>query len=106
MKRIVMVLAVVIFFIAPFVFAQSEHPGHEHGMMENSDTQDEQEGLIDIGNKICPVSGEEINEDIKATYEYEGKIYNFCCAMCIDAFKADPEQYIKKIEEEKASEQE
>ena len=53
-----------------------------------------------VGNKICPVSGEKINEKIKATYEYKGKIYNFCCAMCIDEFKKDPEKYIKKVEEE------
>lgn len=55
---------------------------------------------VNIGNKICPVSGEKINQDSKATYEYEGKIYNFCCAACIDEFKNDPEKYIKKVEEE------
>ncbi|MBU1862620.1 MAG: YHS domain-containing protein [Candidatus Omnitrophica bacterium] len=55
---------------------------------------------VNIGNKICPVSGEKINQDLKATYEYEGKIYNFCCAACIDEFKNDPEKYIKKVEEE------
>ncbi len=55
----------------------------------------------DVGNKICPVSGEKINEKTKATYEYKGKIYNFCCAMCIDQFKKDPEKYIKKVEAER-----
>lgn len=55
---------------------------------------------VDVGNKICPVTGEKINEKTKATYEYEGKIYNFCCAACIDEFKKDPDQYIKKIDEE------
>jgi len=54
----------------------------------------------DVGNKICPVTGEKIDEKTKATYEYEGKIYNFCCAMCIDTFKKDPQKYIKKVEEE------
>jgi len=37
---------------------------------------------------------------MKATYEYEGKIYNFCCPMCIDEFKKDPQKYIKKVNEE------
>ena len=55
----------------------------------------------DAGNKICPVSGEKIGEKMKATYAYEGKTYNFCCAMCIDNFKKDPQKYIKKVEEEK-----
>jgi YHS domain-containing protein len=58
----------------------------------------------DVGNKFCPVSGEEIEESSKATYEYNGKIYNFCCASCIEEFKKDPEKYIKKIEEMRAQE--
>jgi YHS domain-containing protein len=58
----------------------------------------------DVGNKICPVTGEKIDEKSKATYEYQGKIYNFCCPMCIDQFKKDPQKYIKKIEEEKQKE--
>ena len=55
---------------------------------------------VDVGNKICPVSGEKIEEKLKANYEYEGKIYNFCCAACIEEFKKDPQKYIKKVEEE------
>ncbi|MDP3789321.1 MAG: YHS domain-containing protein [Candidatus Omnitrophota bacterium] len=58
------------------------------------------EEAINAGNKICPVSGEKINEKTKATYEYEGKIYNFCCPMCIDSFKKEPQKYIEKVEEE------
>jgi YHS domain-containing protein len=54
----------------------------------------------DVGNKICPVTGEKIDDKSKASYEYQGKIYNFCCAMCIDVFKKDPQKYIKKVEEE------
>lgn len=53
---------------------------------------------VDVGNKICPVSGEKIDE--KATYEYQGKIYLFCCSSCVEDFKKDPEKYIKKVEEE------
>ncbi len=57
-----------------------------------------------VGNKICPVSGEKIDEKMKETYEYKGKIYNFCCPMCIEEFKKDPEKYIEKMEKEKAEE--
>ncbi len=53
---------------------------------------------VNAGNKICPVMGEKIDEKTKATYEYEGKVYNFCCPGCIDEFKKDPGMYIKKIE--------
>jgi len=58
---------------------------------------------VNVGNKICPVSGEKIDEKMKATCEYEGKIYNFCCPMCIEEFKKDPKEYIKKVEEEQKS---
>ena len=51
----------------------------------------------DIGNKVCPVMGEKIDEKTKVTYEYKGKIYNFCCAACIDEFKKDPQKYIEKV---------
>jgi len=54
----------------------------------------------DVGNKVCPVSDEKIDEKTKATYEYEGKIYNFCCTACVDTFKEDPAKYIKKIGEQ------
>ena len=55
---------------------------------------------VNVGNIICPVTGEKIVEKDKATYEYEGKIYNFCCPMCIDEFKKDPQKYIQKVNAE------
>ena len=55
----------------------------------------------DVGNKICPVTGEKIDENSKVTYEYKGKIYNLCCSGCIEEFRNNPGKYIKIIEEEK-----
>ena len=55
---------------------------------------------VNAGNTVCPVTGETIDKASKATYTYEGKIYNLCCAMCIDDFKKDPQKYIKKVKEE------
>lgn len=54
-----------------------------------------------VDNKICPVSGQKIDEKTKVTYNYKGETYNFCCASCIDDFDKNPEKYIKKLEEEK-----
>ena len=56
----------------------------------------------EVGNKICPVSGEKITEEAKAAYEYKGKAYNFCCPACIDEFKKAPRKHIKKLEAAKA----
>ncbi len=67
---------------------------------EEAATKQETVKAQDVGNKICPVTGEKIDEKTKATYEYEGKIYNFCCPVCIEEFKKDPGKYIKKVEEE------
>ena len=54
----------------------------------------------EVGNKICPVTGEKIDEKEKVTYEYQGKIYNFCCSACPIEFKKDPDKYIKIIGKE------
>ena len=55
---------------------------------------------VNVGNKICPVMGDKIDDKHKVTYEYEGKIYNFCCSGCIGEFKKDPQKYITKVEQE------
>ena len=54
----------------------------------------------EVGNKVCPVSGEQINEESKVTYKYQGKIYNLCCASCIEEFSNHPQKYIQIIEAE------
>lgn len=54
-----------------------------------------------VGNKVCPVSGEKIEENSRVTYEYKGKIYNLCCSACIEEFRKNPEKYIKIAGEEK-----
>lgn len=53
---------------------------------------------IIVGNKTCPVSGERLEEGSSVTYEYKGKVYNFCCQRCVEEFKKDPERYIKEME--------
>ena len=50
-----------------------------------------------MGNVVCPVSGQSIDDKVKVTYEYKGKIYSFCCQGCIDEFKKDPDKYIEKM---------
>lgn len=55
---------------------------------------------VNVGNKICPVSGEKIDEKLKADYEYQGKVYNLCCSACTEEFKKDPQKYIKKVDDE------
>lgn len=43
----------------------------------------------------CPVSGKEIKKsEAKATYEYNGKTYYFCCENCREIFLKYPEKYV------------
>ncbi len=73
---------------------------------EHKDIHDVTQATIkevkNAGNKSCPVSGEKVGQDgmEPVSYEYEGKIYNFCCVSCIDEFKKGPKKYIKIVEEE------
>ena len=81
---------------------------HKGSMMEHSDglsagvhiaTEEELGSLPNVGNKICPVSGEKVGGDMgdPVKVEYKGKVYNLCCTMCAKDFKKDPEKYIKII---------
>lgn len=98
-----LISGVVIFGTGRLSFAQYEHSEDEKtteaGMVDAVPQE-----AVNVGNKICPVSGEKIDEKLKATYEYQGKIYNFCCAGCIASFKADPDKYIKIVDEELSKE--
>ena len=46
----------------------------------------------------CPVMGGAIDKTIYA--DHDGKRVYFCCAACVDTFKADPEKHIGKLEAE------
>lgn len=109
---LVIAIAVLMFGVSRLSWAMicGGHEGHKqiaqagksehHEATQEAAVQPLAEGVVDVGNKICPVSGEKIDEKMKATYEYEGKVYNFCCASCVNEFKKDPQKYIEKIEEE------
>lgn len=56
--------------------------------------------LVKVNNTVCPVTGNAIDMKNPVTAEYNGKIYNFCCAMCPPIFKANPEKYSKIAEEQ------
>ena len=53
---------------------------------------------VEIGNKICPIGGEEIGSmGESGTIELNGKIFKTCCASCADKFKANPEAYLESL---------
>lgn len=113
MKSKLIVLSLAIILSLSYSHYVLANEGHEHKMADGTmmDDDDMPKGQMDatstkaieVGNKICPVSGEkvgEMGEIIK--YEYNGKIYNLCCKACAKDFKKDPEKYSKIAEEEVA----
>jgi len=106
---VVLISGVVVFGISKLSFAMecADHSSHQQMAQAGSDArvagvagQTAAKEAVNVGNKICPVTGDKIDEKTKTTYEYQGKIYNFCCPVCIDEFKKNPDKYIKKVEEE------
>jgi len=94
--RITMVILVVAVFLTGFNYVSV---AQTHGHSED------EKAAVKVGNEICPVSG----ENVEATgggieHIYDGKIYNLCCAGCVDIFKKDPEKY-SAIAEKNAAEQ-
>jgi YHS domain-containing protein len=47
---------------------------------------------------LCPVMNQPIKKEFFA--DYNAKRIYFCHDYCVDAFKADPEKYMKKLRDE------
>lgn len=60
-----------------------------------------QAGIVDVGNKMCPVMGGPVNG--KDFVEYNGKRYGLCCPGCKRTFLSDPAKYIAKVNAEKTA---
>lgn len=48
----------------------------------------------------CPVMGNPVNRDIYV--DYQGRRIYFCCQMCPDKFKADPDKYLAVLDGQSA----
>ncbi len=108
LKLFVLGLGAMMFLTHPnFVFAQTNKPA-DAVTAPHVATDEEVKTLPNVGNKICPVSGDKVpapgekgemgSEAVK--FVYNGKIYNLCCPMCVKDFKKNPEKYSKIAEDE------
>lgn len=59
---------------------------------------------VEVGNKICPISGEKIVMGKEGKVEHNGKTYNLCCQMCEKDFKKDPQKYIDGLNKDEMDE--
>lgn len=92
LSKLLMVLCVVAFPLQAFAKA------------EVGNVEEKAEVSVEVGNTICPVSGEKVGSmgDV-VKYEHNGKIYSLCCPGCIATFKKEPEKYSKIAEDEVAA---
>ena len=86
------------FILLPFpARAQEGHEAHEEVIAQANKP-------VEVGNKICPVSGEKVEQKEGmgkiVKIEHNGKLYNLCCSMCVKDFKKDPEKYVKIVEDQ------
>ena len=117
MKSKLTILGLIIFLASSHYAFANEHKMPDGIMMNDEDMSKGQMDsksteAVEVGNKICPVSGDKIpapgekgtmgDEPVK--YEYNGKIYNLCCQMCVKDFKKNPEKYSKIVDDEVAKE--
>jgi YHS domain-containing protein len=102
--KIILVAVMVTFGMNGISFAMSGCGMDSMSDSGQASAQDAEKGssATNVGNKICLVGGDPV--DGKTTYEYKGKVYNFCCPMCIPDFKKNPEKYIAKMEQAASSE--
>ncbi len=65
---------------------------------------DAKAAMVQVDNKICPVSGEKVGEMGDAvSIEHNGKMYHLCCTMCKKDFKANPDKFAKIAEDNAAT---
>ena len=107
MKNLIIasILSLTTLFAGSIIFAQETHEGHQEEIVESEQAEVTEEGPVEVGNMICPVSGEKIEEETAYKLEFEGKIYNLCCKMCAKDFEKDPQKYIETLEEIKEGEE-
>jgi YHS domain-containing protein len=59
---------------------------------------------VEVGNKICPISGEPVGTMGPAVkIEHNGKTYNLCCGMCAKEFNDSADKYAKVADDEVAA---
>ena len=56
--------------------------------------------------KTCVVSGESLEGAMggPVVIQYKGRTVKFCCPSCVPKFKANPDKYLKKLDEAAAKE--
>jgi Cu+-exporting ATPase len=49
-----------------------------------------------LDDQLDPVCGMKVKADSPITYTYQGSVYRFCCARCLEKFKKSPETFLSE----------
>lgn len=90
MKKLMVTLVILAFAFPVWVPGLSAQAAEGEAVME-------QEVVVEVGNKVCPVTGNPVSG--KDFVEYKGKRYGICCPACKDKFLADADAMVAKVEE-------
>jgi YHS domain-containing protein len=92
---------IILMFLVLSVFSSIALAQEENKPAKVESLRGESVTAVNVGNKICPVSGEKIGDmGNPAHYEYKGKVYNFCCQGCVETFKENPEKYVNSVDQQ------
>lgn len=99
MKRVLVFLSAVllIILISPAPARACGKSCNCGSAKQKSTTNASSAAAVNVGNTICPVMGQKIVSGHAVAIEYNGKIYNLCCAGCIGPFQKNPQKYIEQI---------
>lgn len=96
--KIFLAVVTAVLLVPRYAFAGGE--GDAAGMADHAVTS-EKLSAEEVGNKMCPVSGERVGEmGPIVKIGYKGKIYNLCCSGCIKKFEANSDKYVRIVEKE------
>lgn len=100
-KKTVVLGVLISLMISSYAQATDEQKHHDQDISMMGDMKESSAEAVEVGNKICPVSGEEVAAmDTAIKYEYNGKVYNLCCSGCVEIFKENPQEYSDIAEQE------
>ena len=89
--KVIFILIISVLGIVPLAAQEDKNNDKEQ--------KKSQEKAEELNNKLCPVDFKRLyGLENKASYAYEGKLYYFDSAECVEKFKEDPEAYLKEWE--------
>ena len=93
MRNIIFILTfLALLFVVVFVASGVRSEWNRHLGEGESLSHSFQAGLVVLGNRICPVSGDDVREGFSVTYQ--NKEIGLCCPSCKDFFLQSPGKYL------------